>query len=166
MSNADRVLPECYGDTALIEMLGYKSPNHQLSGIGQVLKVMEEKLKKQKVVGIIDDDKKKTSHYYKFFQKEDAKNGLIKLKHSERNHYLIVVQPAFDMFVWNAALEKEIDPSRFGFRTFEIFKKASKKQGVGRNQRFKDFLNTIKQKRAPAFETLRIWIEDIVGEPL
>ncbi len=165
MSNADRVLPECYGDTALIEMLGYKNPNHQLSGIGQVLKVMDEKLAKQKVVGIIDDDKKKTSNYFKYFVEQEAKNDLIKMKHSDRNHFLIIVQPVFDMFVWNAAFEKEVNVSDY-YKTFEIFKKASKKQSVSKDQKFKQFLNTIKQKNASGFETLKLWLEEIVGEPL
>ena len=38
MSNARNILPECYADTLLVEILGYKKPNYQLMTIKKWLK--------------------------------------------------------------------------------------------------------------------------------
>jgi type II secretory ATPase GspE/PulE/Tfp pilus assembly ATPase PilB-like protein len=54
MSKAGRIIPECEGDTVLVEMLGYKRPNHQY-GIHEVLK-MTSTLKELIIKGASSDE--------------------------------------------------------------------------------------------------------------
>lgn len=53
----NNLLTECHIETMLVEMLGYRAPNHQGNN-SDVLKAMKTtKLSRQKAVGFIDDDK-------------------------------------------------------------------------------------------------------------
>ena len=74
MSNLN-LIPECYGDTLLVEILGFKRPNHQTSGIGQVIKVMKEKYSNRLAIGIIDADKKITHCHSDLVEESLIKNN-------------------------------------------------------------------------------------------
>ena len=57
MSN-NQIIPECWADTLLTEILGFENVNHQ-GGIGKVLKIFDKNFKNRSAVGIIDNDKVK-----------------------------------------------------------------------------------------------------------
>ncbi len=151
-------MPECYGDTLLVEILGFKRPNHQTSGIGQVIKVMKEKYSTRLAIGIIDNDKKITPSYYKEFILEKEKNGVRLLKHKNREHFLIMVTLALEGFILQAAEEVAIQSKSFD--SLKKLKRITKSMHVGRNQEFKNFLNTIRQKKASGFITMQTWIKE------
>lgn len=158
MSNY-HIIPECYADTLLIEMLGFMRPNHQLS-IGSVLNTMEKKFQNQLAVGIVDDDKQKPSQF-KFFREVAVQSGIRKVAKPESRHTIFVICPAFEVWVFDNARQVDIDPARFGFSSIKYFRNSCKSQSVHRNQAVKDFLNTLKQKNAPGFVQLRTWIEEL-----
>jgi len=155
MSNLN-LLPECYGDTLLVEILGFKRPNHQTSGIGQVIKVMKEKYQNRLAIGLIDADKKITPSYFQEFHLEEEKHSLKLLKHQDRNHYLIMVSPALEGFILQAAVDVKIKQKPFD--NLKNLKRITKNINVGQNQDFKNFLNRLRQKKAPGFITIQKWL--------
>ena len=162
MSNARNILPECYADTLLVEILGFPKANHQFS-IGQVFKTMDTKMSKQLAVGVTDKDKKIKSNYYKAFQEDKAENGIRRLKHPDRKHYLIEHIP-LESFLFKTAASVEVNPSNYGFDSIKSLAKLTKKQNIGDNQNFKQFLNTLHQKNAHSFLTMKNWLTELVGE--
>jgi hypothetical protein len=164
MRRSPRILPECYGDTLLIEILGYSKPNHQQpGGINRVLDTLEKKYPGQTAVGIIDKDKKITPAYFQNFQKQKETNHLILRKHRQRNHYLILVIPALERFLLTAAAECGIPDTEIPF-TEKRLKDISKTQHADSNQQLKQFMNRIIQKKAPGTETLKTWLNEILGK--
>ena len=163
MSNARNILPECYADTLLVEILGFPKANHQFS-IGQVFKTMDTKMSKQLAVGVTDKDKKIKSKYYTSFQEEKIENGIRRLKHPDRKHYIIEHLP-LESFLFKAAKGVTVDPSKYGFDSVKSLAKLTKKQNIDKNQQFKQFLNTLLQKNAPSFLTIKNWLTELVGEP-
>lgn len=154
-----QVVPECYADTLLVEILGFKRPNHQL-GIGKVIGMFDKNLKNRAAVGIIDDDKVKPKELDHFEDSESAFKikRLIKDKHS-----ILVISPAFEDWIFENAKAVNIDPSQYGFRTKKFFKEVCKKQDADENIQLKQFLNTLKQKNAPGFTQLKTWICEGAG---
>jgi len=152
------IIPECYGDTLLLEMLGFKRLNHQTSGIGQVIKVMRDKYQNRLAIGVIDADKKITPTYFQEFFLEKEKNGIKLLKHKNQRHFLIMVSPALEGFLLNAALEVELQSKSFD--SLKKLKRITKSQYVSQNQEFKSFLNTLRQKKASGFLTIQNWLKE------
>lgn len=149
-----QIVPECYADTVLVEMLGFKNPNHQLS-IGTVFGEFSKNLRKRKAVGIIDDDKKKPKSLDEFELIEE-RYGIKRLRKDK--HTILMICPAFEGWIFENANAKNVDPAQYGFKTRKDFQKACKRTDVGKNDKVKQFLNTINQKEAPGFIQLRDWI--------
>ena len=162
MADGRNILPECYADTLLVEVLGFKKANHQFS-IGQVFKTMEDKMRKRLAVGVTDRDKKITAKYYSKFQEEALKHGVRKLKIPSKEHYLIEHIP-LEKFLFQAAKDVDVDPAKYGFNSVKELAKITKSQNIGKNERFKQFLNTLHQKRTPSFIIIRTWLKELIGE--
>ncbi len=154
MNTFPQVLPECYADTVLVEVLGFTKPNHQLS-IGKVLSQMESAHANKAMVGIVDDDKRKPGYFQKFTQTEECEG--IK-RYQKDSQVILVISPAFETWVFENAAAAGVDPGKYGFSDRKSFEKACKKQDAGKNTSLKNFLNTLKQKQAPGFKQLRDWI--------
>lgn len=154
-----QIIPECYADTLLVEMLGFLRPNHQL-GIGKVLGLFDKTLKNRPAVGIIDDDKVKPKSLGTFELVEE--NFGIKRFRKEK-HFVLVISPAFEDWIYDNAEAKEVDPANYGFSDRKRFRDACKKVDAGKNPNLKNFLNTLKQKKAPGFEQLTDWICEGAG---
>lgn len=153
--NHYQVIPECYADTLLVEILGFKRPNHQL-GIGNVLGLFKKKMKNRKAVGIIDDDKVKPRQLDQF--KIKAEQDGIKWLTDDGHHSILILSPAFENWIFRNASQVGLDPADYGFHSSKIFREACKRQDASQNQELKQFLNTLKQKKAAGFERLRSWI--------
>ncbi|MEK7254542.1 MAG: hypothetical protein AAB316_07350, partial [Bacteroidota bacterium] len=141
----------------------FKNPNHQTSGIGQVLSVMDEQMSKQTAIGIIDHDKKIVAHYYERFLTVKEENHLILKKHPQRNHHLIMVTPALEKFILKSAEECGIPASEIPFSEKRL-KEISKKQNAGKDVLFLNFLHRIIQRKAPGTETMKAWIQEFLGD--
>ena len=145
-----QVIPECYADTLLVEILGFKRPNHQL-GIGKVLAMFKEKMKNRKAVGIIDDDKIKPRQLDQFSLKEE-KDGIKLLTNG--HHAILIITPAFENWIYQNARQVDLDPAKFGFPGAKKFREVCKRQDAKDNQELKQFLNALKQKKAAGLERL------------
>lgn len=166
MKKAPRILPECYCDTLLVMLLMQAIPNHQTNGIGGVLSVMEKDFSKQKAVGVIDNDKATKTLKAKFFgqfQVEKEENHLIRMKHPSRHNYLILLCPALEKFLLKSAMECGIPAHEIPF-TEERLKQLAKSKDAEKNQALKQLINRIIQKKSPGTETLKAWIQEIIGE--
>lgn len=155
------ILPECYADTLLIEVLGFEKPNHQL-GIGQVKNALDKSFKNSKAVGIIDNDKKKPTDFAEFIMDVETAGIQRRFKENTR-HTLLVINPAFENWIFENAEAVKVDPSKYGFRTQKYFRDICKNENASENQQLKQFLNTLKQKKAPGFIQLKTWICEGAG---
>jgi len=149
-----QIIPECYADTLLVEILGFKRPSHQL-GIGKVIGMFDKNFKNKFAVGIIDDDKVKPKDLDSFEISEINCN--IK-RLSKGKHSILIISPAFEDWIFENAQEAGVDPTVFGFQTRKFFRETCKRQDADKNQKLKQFLNTLKQKQAPGFAQLKSWI--------
>lgn len=154
-----QVVPECYADTLLVEILGFKRPDHQL-GIGKVIGMFDKNLKNRAAVGIIDDDKIKPKELDHF---EDSESAFKIKRLTNDKHSILVICPAFEDWIFENAKAVNIDPSQYGFRSKKFFKEACKTQSANENQHLIQFLNTLKQKNAPGFTQLKTWICEGAG---
>jgi len=155
-----QLLPECYADTLLIEMLGFTYPNHQNS-INEVANVMLHKgYKNQLAIGIIDEDKRQPK-YFSEFETIASTERLALKKHPDKRHFLIILSPAFEKFITFAAEAVEVSLEDYGFGKEKYFKSVCKSQQVASNQEIKQLLNTINQKESPLTEQIKTWIEKI-----
>jgi len=107
------IIPECYVDTLLLETIisGNKEFNHQ-KGCNTVAKKMKENLNDQFALGVIDNDKRQVAYMHEF-QEITSTDGLKLLKHPDRHHFLILLSPAADSLILNAAEEKNINPEDY-----------------------------------------------------
>lgn len=157
--NHFQIAPECYADTLLVEMLGFRRPNHQL-GIGKVIGLFEKSLQKRQAVGIIDDDKLKPKDLDQF-EIQDEQHGIRRLV--KGNHSVLIICPGFEKWVFENARLGGVDPSKYGFSNSKTFGNACKRMDVSQNQSVKQFLNTLNQKKVPGFVLLKKWICETVG---
>lgn len=160
------VVPECYADTVLVEMLGFSRPNHAAnSNVSQVLNAIKKSRPDLKMVGIIDSDRGKSE---KLLKKQLERFTLVEEKNEIKRytlgkHTILVLCPAFEGWVFNNAATKNINPSVHGFRDLKHFKAVCKKLNAKKNDSLKVFLNTIKIKNAPGFTQLKTWICEGAG---
>src|SRR5882724_4100845 len=100
----NHIVPECYIDTMLIQMLvppTQKRYNHQ-KGCQNVAKELEEKELKDKFgVGIIDKDKVEIDYLKMFEEKDRYDNDLILYRHKnlQIHHYFIQICPAIEQWM-------------------------------------------------------------------
>ncbi len=163
MSRELRILPECHADTLLIEILGYKKPNHQ-PNINDVANSMLQKYNNSLAIGIVDNDKKQPPYFKSSFEILKEQDGLILKKNPEKQHYLIVISPAFEQWIFNAAHQIEINPSDYGIGNMKYFKSITKSRKIYSNEKMKDFLNTLGQKTNSPVKLMASWIKEILGE--
>ncbi len=156
------VIPECYADTVLVEMLGFKRPNHAVnSNISSVLKTVKASRPNQQVVGIIDSDRGKGEKLLEGFELVDEQHDIKKFSRGKQT--ILVICPAFEGWIFGNAAKKNIDPADHHFQTPKYFRRKCKDINAQRNQDLKQFLNTLKQKQAPGFTQLKTWICEGAG---
>ncbi len=158
----DHIIPECYADTLLVEiLLGQRIRNHKM-GIGEVKNALAKNFKNVAAVGIIDNDKRKPTDFTAFELHEEL-HGIQLRRKADTKHTLLVICPAFEYWVFENAALVGIDPARHGFRAPKFFKNICKKVNASDNAALKQFLNTLKQKKAPGFLQLELWIYQGLG---
>ncbi|MFN0037712.1 MAG: hypothetical protein ACKVUS_21840 [Saprospiraceae bacterium] len=152
------LIPEDGAIRALVLALGFPKPNIG-DGIGNTLNKIEHHFKNRFAVGIVDDDRRKPKLFdsYEMLLKEQDFLHL-KQKPSTR-HFLIVVQPAIEVWLLQNAEKKEVVSP---FSALKDLQRITKDEvAVAKNQRFKQFLNDLNQAKAPGFVTMTEWIEEL-----
>jgi len=144
MERENIVVPECYADTNLLNILTGKKCNHQ-KGCATVCKTLDDKLKDQFAVAVIDKDKRQPMATQKYVEIGHT-DSLIVCKHEARPHYLILINPAIEGFVLQAAVELGIIMSEYHLPdNLEGLKKITKSQSAKESEQlarlFKDLRN-------------------------
>lgn len=157
MSNL-RLIPECYGDTALVNVLigGRKSVDH-VFGIPNVAKEMKAGLLNQPdvvLIGFVDNDKR-TPPYFDDFEIVAAENKVLFKKKPYTEHYLLVIDKAIETFlIWNAQ-QVNIDLAEYGLtpelkRLCQLMKRTT----IGSDSNYLQLLTDLYARQAPGFQTL------------
>ena len=115
MQRENIVVPECYVDTNLINVLLNKACNHQ-KGCATVCKTLDTKLADQFAIAIIDKDKSEPKAIEQFVKIVESEH-LVVSKHQTRHHYLIQIKPAIERFILDAVEELNINLSDYGLPT-------------------------------------------------
>lgn len=163
MIDFQSLVPECNVDTVFVEsVLGYKNPNHA-PGISDVMSIMQNNRPNQTVIGFIDDDKKKPL-YLKEFREIDRMNRVKLLRHPKRNHFLVIVKPAMDVFLHNLCKEHSVNPADYQFpKGRKEFISFTKSESIRDNHHFKNLLNSVKQKKPPEIMKIAAWVRTRVN---
>ena len=159
-----QLLSECEANTLLVEMLGYKNPNHS-SNIGTVANKMQENFKNRTAIGIIDNDKSSMPSYFQKFNLIETFDYIKLKKHPEKDDYAIFLVPAFEDFILSVADDVGVSIITYQFNNEKYFRDQCKKQNTRSNQNLKNFLGTIiNVKQAPSTEQIKTWINQILPD--
>lgn len=156
------ILPECYVDTKVAEMISQSSKYNHQHGCGQIANQLKNTFKNKVALGIIDEDRDKgpIANYFLEFIEVKSENGLILKRHTERAQYLILICPEIEEWLLNNANFVEVDPIYYNLpKHLQEFKHITKKQNINTNIGFYQFIKTLLIKEAPGIITLRNWIE-------
>ncbi len=167
MPSAKSVLPECYIDSNLFDVLlnfEKESVNHT-KGNGTVVTKMENKFADLFCVGIIDKDKRDLPQIvvnYDRIEVGETEEYFKLYKRKEKHHYLIQMVPVIEVWICNVAEKLEIKITDFDIKAFTpkelmvITKKIDKKtdpkfkalfKEIIRKSSEKDFLPVLKLKK-------------------
>lgn len=157
------IVPECYVDTKLAEIVSQASGkyNHQ-HGCGDVANKLLKSLLNHPALGIIDQDKNKgpQAKYLEEFKIIATQNNLILKKHPLRTHFLIVICPEIEKWLMANALTCNITPTDYGLpNELKGFLKISKVKDIDKNEGFRRFIKQLVKADAPGIITLKTWIE-------
>lgn len=153
MSLAKSVIPECYVDSCLFNVLlnfEKEGANHT-KGNATVVKKVQRKFEDLFCIAIIDKDKRdidfltkecnrielsETDHYFTFFKRRD------------KAHYFIQIVPAVEEWMMKVAVDLEIDLSKTDLKvsTLEELKRLSKQIQSKNDERFKSLFRTFVRK--------------------
>jgi transketolase len=153
-------VPECNVDTLLVELLGVprKRINHA-DGNHRVARALreQEKLYHKVVIGITDLDKENIPKYFNEFTTEVTKTACLihKAKPDTKKH-IIFLKPAIEAWILKAAEQAGIKPEDFGFPSKnKELKRITTQEGIGKDEKFRAFLQEIKNKDPENFKELR-----------
>ena len=156
------IVPECYVDTKIAEIIGQtRKCNHQ-HGCGNVAKQLITRLKDKIALAIVDEDNNKGPRpkYFLEFKQIDEENNLILKKHKERNQYLILICPEIERWLMENANAVNINPLDFNLpENLYGFKQITKRKNIDINIEFYQFIKELIKKEAPGLITLKHWID-------
>ncbi len=161
MKNDFLIIPECYIDTLLVETLvppnNRRGYNHQM-GCNKVSSKMQNDLKNDFALGIIDKDKRIVP-YIEEFELLVSFENIFLFKHKRKHHYFIQINPAIEAFLLKVAEDTGIDTKEFGVpNSLNELKSITKKKTSKDNPNLKSFIKDLKNKNAPQIVTLTNWI--------
>ena len=130
------IMPECYVDTNLIEYLIGDTVGHQHC-CSKVVGTMKRVFADRFAVGIIDDDKVEMG-YVNECELIALTHHLKLMKHKEKPHYIILVNPAIDGFIMDCAKEMGLNIKEYNLpENFNAFKKRAKSTTSARDKDFR-----------------------------
>ncbi len=141
-------------------LLGFRKCNFG-KGISTVLNKIEKDFTNRFAVGIVDDDKFKPRIFEKYSRKVAESDSLLQLCKPGTKHFLIVIQPAFEKWVWEQAIQCKISPP---FQDFATFRRAAKDDHLHNNHQIRRFLTDIKHAESPGFVRLLTWVEGLYSK--
>ena len=172
-------VPECHVDTALTrtllaDRLTFINHQHGISQVANVLRKQAETGRARFVVGMVDKDKKFADvQYLRPFagsRPVAARTGpdcryCVYQHPAQPNHYLIVLEPACDTWIFEAAHAAGLTMSHFGLpTTLAGFIEVVKDEGIEENRHLTRVLQAIKQAQPAAYRELAEFVADIMDQ--
>ncbi len=156
------IIPECYADTELINILGFKKSNHSPS-IGEVANKMQKHYSTRLAIGVIDNDKPGSiPNYFQSFEIQSSFDDYEIKKLPNSQHYLIVLKPALEQFLLNISNSLGVSADNYGFSNLENLKRVTKKRNVSKNQDFTSFVNTLSQKKGSPLIDIKSFLQELI----
>lgn len=170
-------VPECWADTALMHALLVTPNNHNLishaQGIGNVGRVLKDEKglrRGRRLVGMVDRDKKFAEHPYLaeftlvVAGSLDTSSPHCILRHATRpEQHLIVLNPACDTWLFQAAREAAVSLADFGIAAnLPEFITFCKQDGITANPRMKELLWAIQQARPTIYRELADFVAAVM----
>jgi hypothetical protein len=160
VSEGRNIFAECHANTLLVELFGYRYPNHSPNNYESIRQLLSFK-GNTKGVSLIDREKeinpltKQFDEVKKFQNTELGSLNLVLFQHKEKKGlHAILLNPAIERWVWSIGESISMEPSRFQIQGYEHFRKMMKSQNARQDQNLKQFLNALKQKNPPAISVL------------
>jgi len=172
-------VPECHVDTALTrtllaDRLTFINHQHGISKVANALCKQAESGKVRFVVGMVDKDKKFADvKYLRPFADSHpvaARTGpscryRIHQHPAHPNHYLIVMDPAYDTWIFEAAHAAGLDLASFGLPTaIKDFIELMKDEDAEDNPRLIHLLEAIKKAQPTAYRELAEFVADVMDQ--
>lgn len=172
-------VPECHVDTALTrtllaDRLTFINHQHGISKVANVLAQQAETGRVRFVVGMVDKDKKfaDVKHLQPFADARPvaARSGpdcryAIHQHPAHPSHYLIVMEPACDTWIFEAAHAAGLAPADFGLpATLPAFIEVMKDEDTEDNPRLIALLRAIKKAQPTAYRELAEFVADIMDQ--
>lgn len=172
-------VPECHVDTALTrtllaDRLTFINHQHGISKVANVLRQQAESGKTRFVVGMVDKDKKFADvTYLRPFATASpvaARSGpdcryRIHQHPAQPSHYLIVLDPACDTWIFEAAHAAGLDLARFRLpTTLPAFIEVLKDEDAEDNPQLIKLLRAIKQAQPAAYRELAEFVAEVMDQ--
>ena len=157
------IIPECYVDTVLVQVIsGLKGVNHQ-STCSQVASTVEKKFKDEFALGIIDADKRQPDYALQCREIIHSEE-LTLVKHPDKSHYFIKINHVMEHCILNAAKEIKYDLSANGYpSTLDGMKKITKHKNSLENPNLIKLFGSLSS--APTMRILRETITYLLKHP-
>jgi hypothetical protein len=161
MSSNKCIIPECYIDSCLVEVLLFADKDHvnHQKGNGTVAREMKSKFDDTFCIGIIDEDRKALDYLLEF-QLLTETNHLKLWKHEEKAHYIIQLRPVIEKWILNICenegiLLKDFDLPAVLNQLQKVSKSVTSKNDIRFIRLFKHILRS---KSEPVLQ-LKGWLE-------
>jgi hypothetical protein len=163
MSSNKCIIPECYIDSCLVEVLlkaDKNHVNHQKSN-GKVANEMKTRFASDFCVGIIDEDREPLDYLKQFdVKKENKWLKLWKHKNDSTHHYVIQIRPVIEKWCLDICEKNEISVSDFKLPAdLKSFLKVSKSTSAKNDVRFIGLFKKMKNQSCEPVMELKRWIE-------
>jgi hypothetical protein len=166
MSSNECIIPECYIDSCLTEVLLFAGKNHvnHQKGNGTVAKRMKEDFINVFCVGIIDEDRRDLD-YLKEFDLKVESTGLKLWKHKSKHHFIIQLKPVIEEWIIKACNDSEISLTDFNLPgDLKSLKRISKSKESKKDIRFINLFKEMLKKNCEEVIRLKNWIEYLKTE--
>lgn len=155
-------MPECYADTLLIETLvptknGY---NHKHNCFKVESEMARGKLMDKFALGIIDNDKKAIKYLGECEVINNCGEDLILWKHKEKNHFIIQICPALEIWILKVCAKAGINLQDYELQnSLESFKRITKSMSSLEDKKLKRLFAAIKATTGiEEVETIIRWV--------
>jgi len=157
------ILPECFADTLLIETLvpTYIGYNHKHSCTAVAKEMTKGKLIDRFALGIIDKDKDTIPYLKEFLILAECESGLRLLRHKDKHHYMIQINPALEKWVLNVCKVAGINLEDYDLANdLEGLKKHTKSVVSIKDKKLRSLFEAIRDKagQVPAVSKLISWV--------
>lgn len=155
------IIPECYIDSCLVEVLLQANRNHvnHQKGNGTVAREMKKSFDGNFCVGIIDEDRKQLK-YLDEFELIKSSCDLKLWKHRNKNHYMIQVCPVIEEWIIKTCREVSIKLVKYGIpESLLELKKETKSVTSKTDRRFIQLFKALTQSESKGVVQLKEWLK-------